>query len=395
MATIREILREGYGDYEKRRHVPKAVRRAVYSQLTCRTEDSGFHAEYCPDWHYVQSHYNSCRHRMCPECGFMASERWLRKRKAALLRCNHYHLIITLPHLFNEIWLYNVEAMSELLFSCAMRVVRSFLDDERFLGATPGIIAALHTWAQTLILHAHLHFLISAGGLTATGEWRDAKRDFLLPIKKAMWDFRELFCDEIVLGVREGRLKLPAGMSNGGFERLIKKARRRKWNVYIKESYKHGQGVATYLANYLRGGPISNKRILSLKGGIVTFNYADAKDKGETKRGKIKRMPLPMDQFLQRYLQHTPVPNFHTVRYYGIYSSSAKKKLDGCRSLIGQAPVEDPQPLNWQEYLSGRTGKDYPTHCPECGQELQTAIRFAPKVYLPLIKIFLMKPKWN
>ncbi len=34
------------------------------------------------------------------------------------------------------------------------------------------------------------------------------------------------------------------------------------WNVKLMERYEHGTGVATYLANYLKGGPIGNKRLI-------------------------------------------------------------------------------------------------------------------------------------
>ena len=38
------------------------------------------------------------------------------------------------------------------------------LGDEAYLGAKPGIIATLHTWTQTLLLHPHVHCLVTGGG---------------------------------------------------------------------------------------------------------------------------------------------------------------------------------------------------------------------------------------
>ncbi len=43
---------------------------------------------------------------------------------------------------------------------------------------------------------------------------------------------------------------------------LINAAGKKKWIVNAKKRYDHGHGVATYLANYVRGGPIKNQRIL-------------------------------------------------------------------------------------------------------------------------------------
>ena len=44
-----------------------------------------------------------------------------------------------------------------------------------------------------------------------------------------------------------------------------------RWNVRIMERYRHGAGVVTYLARYLRGGPIKNARLVAYDGDRVTF----------------------------------------------------------------------------------------------------------------------------
>ena len=53
--------------------------------------------------------------------------------------------------------------------------------------------------------------------------------------------------------------------------RIVAKARRRKWNVRVEAPYRHGEGVATYLARYLEGGPIKNPRLLDYYGESVAF----------------------------------------------------------------------------------------------------------------------------
>jgi hypothetical protein len=61
--------------------------------------------------------YNSRRQRMCPPCAWVQVARWLGKQKARLLACDHYHVIFTMPHELNDLWLANVERMSGLLFA--------------------------------------------------------------------------------------------------------------------------------------------------------------------------------------------------------------------------------------------------------------------------------------
>jgi Transposase zinc-binding domain len=112
--TLRTILQLGYAAYECSRALPNHVRRAVWAILACRTALLGGHVQACPEGHLERIWYNSCRHRMCPQCAWVQIERWLAKQKARLLACEHYHVIFTLPHELNELWLANVAVMTQL-----------------------------------------------------------------------------------------------------------------------------------------------------------------------------------------------------------------------------------------------------------------------------------------
>ena len=48
--------------------------------------------------------------------------------------------------------------------------------------------------------------------------------------------------------------------------------------VRVKERYAHGQGVAKYLARYVKGGPISDNRISAMDEQQVRFRYQDHRD---------------------------------------------------------------------------------------------------------------------
>jgi hypothetical protein len=54
--------------------------------------------------------------------------------------------------------------MTNLLFATVWETLGELLGDPKYLGAQPGLIAALHTWSQTLVLHPHLHCLVTGGG---------------------------------------------------------------------------------------------------------------------------------------------------------------------------------------------------------------------------------------
>jgi hypothetical protein len=64
------------------------------------------------------------------------------------------------------------------------------LADPKYLGAQPGMVAALRTWSQTLVRHPHVHCLVTGGGLTSGGHWRAVRQGFLLPARVVMAVFR-------------------------------------------------------------------------------------------------------------------------------------------------------------------------------------------------------------
>src|SRR5262245_31463165 len=76
--------------------------------------------------------------------------------------------------------------MSALLFQAVRDTLVDLLADPQYLGAQPDILTALHTWSQTLVLHPHLHCLVTGGGLTPDGRWQAVRHGFLLPARVVM-----------------------------------------------------------------------------------------------------------------------------------------------------------------------------------------------------------------
>jgi hypothetical protein len=55
------------------------------------------------------------------------------------------------------------------------------LGDAMYLGACPGLIAALHTWSQTLVLHPQLHCVVTGGGSRTRGTGAPCGTAFCAP----------------------------------------------------------------------------------------------------------------------------------------------------------------------------------------------------------------------
>jgi hypothetical protein len=82
--TVQQILQEGYAAFERRHRLPAYVRKAAWALMVCRTAVLGGHIQACPEGHVERVWYNSCRHRLCPQCAWLQVERWLITQKARL-----------------------------------------------------------------------------------------------------------------------------------------------------------------------------------------------------------------------------------------------------------------------------------------------------------------------
>ena len=189
--------------------------------MQCRTAALGGHVQACPDGHMSRIWYNSCRHRSCPQCAYLQTERWLTLQQARLLACDHYHVICTIPHDLNALWLGNVPLMTTLLFQTVRATLDTLLGDPQYLGAQPGIIAALHTWGQTLVLHPHVHCLVTGGGITPDGQWVAVRNGFLLPVRVVMAVFRGKVLAALRTAWERGDLQLPAALRPQPFLTLL------------------------------------------------------------------------------------------------------------------------------------------------------------------------------
>ena len=233
--TRHSILQMGYAADARHHPLPDYVRRAVWAILACRTVVLGGHVQACPEGPVERVWDHSCRHRMCPPCAWLQVERWLRRQKARLLACEHYHVIFTIPHALNTLWLAHVDTMSQLLFASVHDTLLELLGDGKYLGAKPGIIATLHTWTQTLLLHPHLHCLVTGGGLTDAGQWVVVQKGFLRPMRVVMALFRGKLFAALRPGVAHGTLTLPAGQRQQHVEHRLNKLGRQKWHVHSRE----------------------------------------------------------------------------------------------------------------------------------------------------------------
>ncbi|MFH1604594.1 MAG: transposase [Pseudomonadota bacterium] len=146
---------------------------------------------------------------------------------------------------------------------------------------------------------------------------------------------------------------------------------RKKWNVHIRARYAHGEGVAAYLARYLKGGALKNTQLVSADASRVCFRYTPHRDEQEEDGdNESVLMTLCAEAFLERYLAHIAPPRLQSVRGYGLYGQRQGAALDQARAALGQTPVEEPEPLSVPRFLARLGQTPEAARCPRCGSLL-------------------------
>lgn len=379
MPTLQQILQRHFQALCSTRQLSAPQLRAGHALAACRTAALGGHIQRCPNGHLERVWYNSCRHRSCPQCNALARERWLELVRARLIDCAHHHLVFTIAHELNALWMLNTAAMMRVLFAAARDALRELLADPRYLGAEAAMVLALHTWGRALSLHPHIHALVTDGGLDAAG-WVRPRRSHFLPARVLMALFRGKFLAAVRALGQSGTLRLPEAMSPEHLASLLNRLGRKKWHVFVSARYAHGDGVSCYLARYLKGGPLHNGQIAYADDTEVVFAYIPHRDAPGERPGRA-RLALAPQAFLARVLAHAPEPYRHGVRHYGLYAHCRRLALERARAWYRQAPVQPPAPLAWPEFLARFAATRALTHCPRCGAPVVRATLIgAPRI---------------
>jgi hypothetical protein len=335
-------------------------RRVVRDVMLCRTPLLGGHLQVCDRCGREKPCYNSCRNRHCPKCQSLEQARWVEAQSRTLLPVPYFHVVFTVPDALSPFFLTNRREAFALLFASALGALHAVC--QRRLGATPGTIAVLHTWSQTLIFHPHLHCIVTGGGLDLErGEWIPSRPGFLVPVRVLSRVFRGKLLEafERTLDSDSPCLRPSLG------RRLLRQAAAKRWVVYCKDPMAGPDQVLRYLGRYTHRIAIGNERLVALQDGAVTFRYRDRR------HGGVRRlMTLPAPQFVRRFLAHVLPKGFVRVRHFGLQANGQRTRLIAqARLALARPAPPTPRPSreSWRDLILRITGRD-PLRCPYCKQ---------------------------
>ncbi len=340
--------------FNAKNRLPDYKLKALDALQKCRTSYMGGHIEACESCGQIRVALNSCRNRHCPKCGSIDKEKWILAREADLLPVKYFHVVFTVPDKLNELFLKNQKKMYNLLFTMAWSVLNSFGKDSKWIGGRIGATAILHSWGQNLQYHPHIHFIIPAGALMASGKWKHSRNrgKYLFNVKSLSKTFKGRFVDELRNAIKDGTItgREPKGLYD------------KDWVVFAKQPFTGPRQVLAYLGRYTHRTAISNDRILEVTDEAATFKWTDYRN-----NNKKQVTTLPGEVFLGLFCNHILPPGFTRIRHYGILSSASKvKSLLTIRVCLKEKPATVPTDKKWQEIAMERMGIN-PGICKSCG----------------------------
>ena len=295
---VREAFRMFYPSYREGHKVTAEQESAAQCIMQCKTGSLGFTESICPECGYKKIHYASCGNRYCPSCQGTKPEEWVQARSSELIDgIPYFHVIMTVPHELNPLFLSNPKELFRLLMQSAAGAVKTVSSRKEYLGCAPGVVSVLHTWGQKLDLHPHVHMLVAGGGLESPVKFNQVHDDhFFCPEGKIAGAFRESFLKGLKALRRAETLVYAGGAEQYRYsytwEELLTRLYKTRWNAFVKETFNGNGNAITYLSRYAYRTAISNSRVLSVTAEGVTISYKDYDDGCKVKTQRIQPDPL-------------------------------------------------------------------------------------------------------
>lgn len=298
---------------QKRRYI------ADYGQ--CRTVAKGCQIFHCDDCHRSVVVYNPCNRRGCPVCAEKNQRAWLESVKRRLIPTGHLHLVFSFPEGITERWRKNPRETIGELFRAVNRVIKKL---ERQQGLRIGRMLVFQSHGKGLSYKAHVHCLMTDGGMNCDGGW---EKMGVLPLAQM-----ERWVGESLPGSEE----------------------RKGFGIHQSRYERSGVGVAVYL---------SQKQF----GQIIKPANLEKRSESIEVRDRSGETWLEVENFIQRYLDHVPEKGTVMVRHYGLYSN---RGVEWRKKAMEVLQVEEAQ-----------KEAEYEPCCPHC----QTVMRLVGiwKAYEP------------
>jgi Putative transposase/Transposase zinc-binding domain len=337
---LKRILRENSSLWNIESTRP-AVRSAFIKALRCGTAALG--AEVYSSGIDERVVFHTCKGRACSSCGARATSQWQRERWAALPEVPYKGITFTMP---NVLWpFFGDSRLARLLPVLAAKTVEAWVR-ARF-GLTIGIIAIPHTFNSKLEFNAHVHVMVTAGGLETSGMWRSS---VYYDVDVLTYYWRKGVIRLLRASLRAGTLQadLPADQ----VEAMLFRQENRWWSVKL-QSLGSKEHFLRYAGRYARRPPIAQRRITKISKQEIEFW---AKDRRLRRPVFVRLTPK---EFIAAWMQHLPERYEHAVRTFGLFAPRAIGSISAAVfAILEQSQRQRPRPLPWSSSIKRDFGWD-------------------------------------
>ncbi len=269
-----------------------------------------------------------------------------------LIKCPHRHCIFTIDEELRHFFLEDRSLLNCLFSSVRSVVLNMFYKANRSKNFVPGVVCVLHTFGRPLEWNPHIHCLITEGGFSDDGFWRNIKHFNYTCLRKA---FQTALLNELEKQIVPSFKKVKAA---------IYKKDKNGFYVYAEPALTDPSTVSKYISRYLERPVIRLSRIDSYDGESVTFHYNRHEDNVYVEK------TLPAIDFIKLLIQHIPEKHFKMTRYYGLYARN--RELDkSLNKLVPKAKHKIILDFNtWRNRIALSFGYD-PIQCPDCKKKME------------------------
>ena len=315
---LSDFFNAHWDEYKKHptEYIHEEQYKAVAAIRSCRTASLGVDYYVCETCGDMTQFYHSCKNRFCPTCSWQDTLKWADKMQDQLFDIAHRHVVFTIPHGLNELLKANKGFLLNILFQSASESIKDWMQHKYHL--RPGIINVLHTFGETKDLHAHIHMILSWGGIDDYYQLESIKGDYI-NYEFIQSKFRCKFEDKLV-GLYDQGVLGHRFQCRRHFMQFLKHLNSKHWRIHFESSMHIPSEVIRYIGRYSKRACLSEYKITNIEGEFITFKYKDNKHLDFYGKAIVKELRLHYREFFPRLLQHVPLPYFRLVRYCGAYS---------------------------------------------------------------------------
>ena len=352
MNVLQQIFTDYYEEIEYTLHPRKTEMENIDKMIHCGDPSFGGAMYGCPHCGKLKFVPFRCHSRFCPTCGNKYAMERTTSMSFKLVNVTHRHCVFTIDKSLREFFLKDRSLLDCLFHSANSVITRMFYKMNKSKNFTPGFIMVLHTFGRVLKWNPHIHCLISEGGYSDDGFWRNVKHFDYTFLRNA---FRTALLNEMESKIGSSFKKVKA---------KCYREHQQGFYVYAKPNLCDPRIVVKYIGRYLGRPVIATSRIDKYDGEMVTFHYNRHEDE------QYIEETIPAMEFIQRLIRHIPEKHFKMIRYGGIYARH--REIDSkLYRAISKSKHHIYHSFNqWRTAILSSFGYD-PLVCPDCQHRME------------------------